>query len=903
MNRMRWLCAVAMASLLPVLSAARAVLSAEGDVAPLVNPGFEADADNDGLPDGWVLIAGDGGKSALSLDRGHTGERCAKVVCEEMKGRWGPGIGQDGTVAVAKGKSYRVSFWAKGEGADRLTVGLHDTSDWRHCGLWNSEYLDEDWRKHEVIFDATKTCSKTTRLQFVVGEEGTFRLDDVKFEEIGPPPNPALFDVTGAKNLVPNASFELGPAGWGTWGADELFGEVDATTAAHGACSFKIALAPDRYPVYYNDYDYKLHGNPSHRAVTDLPLANVGWFPLKEGAPYTLSVWLKSDTPGLAVRAAVRQWPYREAATQFQAGADWARHVFTFTAQRNSGFVTIAAELKDPARDRAALWIDAIQVERGGQATPFEPMRPVEIASLTDKPGNIFHLGEEVALDVRLFNNTAAAARASAQATVTDFFDRPVHEEAMAVEAPPGAAARKRLVPPIPDPGFYRLHLRLQGDGYTQEKEMRYAVIFPYSAAYPGTDSQFGINHAFISDSLMRLAREAGVRWVRGWFLKWDDVEPEKGKFDFSEADAQLDRLLRLGCRVEVCLSTPSNRWATTAPADLKTDTGGECEWSRHWWLPASFDDYENYVFRAVEHGKGRVRHWEVFNEPHDGKGGPNANLDLKANYVKFLERARAGARRADPSALILGAGYDYVGHAYESQKALESVEIISEHAYPGLERAVSWQKRLDGLAGKFEAAGGAKPIWMTEYGVYADDDPDPSTAQSRFMARLGKAGEMEAATHVAQHYVIALGSGVEKIFFHIGNWPWMVNQEHVCGFHMFFEYGGTPRKTYVTHSVLAWMLGPEAKFHRRIEAGPMLFAYEFHTPKQATIAAWRAKRAPIGEPLRAALCAEGVEVRNVAGKDVRQELRELGNSPVYFRCAVADAEKIAQALRQLREP
>ena len=452
------------------------------------------------------------------------------------------------------------------------------------------------------------------------------------------------------------------------------------------------------------------------------------------------------------------------------------------------------------------------------------------------------------------------------------------------------------------DPGFYRLHLCLQGDGYEHHQQVRFAVMFPYAQTYPNADSQFGINHAFVSDHFMRLARDAGVTWVRSWFLKWDDVEPEKGRFDFSEADLQLNRLLKLGYRVEVCLATPSCRWSSSAPADLEGTTGAEAELRRNWWLPTSFDDYENYVFHVVEHFKDRVEHWEVFNEPHGGKGGPGSNLDLKTNYIEFLHHARAGARRADPSCQILGAGYHYVGHAIKQQNALAVMDVISEHAYPRLARPKSWQKRWDQLRETFEAAGGPKPIWQTEYGIYADDDPDPTTARSRFLVHLGKASEREAATHVVEHYVIALAGGVEKVFFHIGNWPWQVNREHGCGFHMFFEYGGLPRKTYVAHNVLAWMLSPEGRFHRRIHAGPRLFAYEFRTPDKSTIVAWRTTQAPLNSEARAALCADHVEVRDVAGKDVRRELKRLGNSPVYFRSELNHADKLGQALLELRD-
>jgi len=888
-----------------VASALIAALSVQppargADPGRVTNPGFEADADGDRSPDGWAFIAGEGGQAALSLGKGHGGQHAAKVECGLRQGRWGPGVGQTGAVAVEKGKYYRVSFWAKGEDVVSLTVGLHDTSDWRHCGLWDSVVLMENWLEYEIIFRARKTCSKTTRLQFGIDTEGTLWLDDVTFAPSGPPRNEAMLDVAGATNLVPNASFELGPAGWGTENADQLFGEVDSTTAAQGKHSFRIDLAPDRYPVYYNDFTYRVHGTPTHGPVTSLPLANMGWLPLSKGEAYTLSLWLKSDTPGLTVRAGVQLWPGPHPSTAFAATTQWKRHAFTFKPAQDSGFVTIEAVLDDPTTGRASLWIDGVQLERAQAPSAFETMRPLEIAALAHKPGNIFHVGDDVALDVVVHNSTDAAMRASWQQAVTDFFGQQVQQAIVSADVPAGSTAHRRVVEPPREPGFYRVHVQLQGE-HKRDQQMRFAVIFPYARTYPGADSQFGINHAFISDHFMRLAQDAGVSWVRSWYLKWDDVEREKGAFDFAEPDLQLNRLLRLGCRVQVCLATPASRWSSSAPAGLAGNTGSEAELRRNWWLPTSLDDYENYVFRVVEHFRDRVKHWEVFNEPSDRKGGPDTNLDLKTNYIRFLRRARAGATRADPTCRIMGAGHHYASHAMEKQGALDHMDIISEHGYPRLAPSRLWQSRWDGLTATFAAAGGPKPIWLTEYGVYADDDPDPTTARSRFTIRLGKASEREAAKHVVQHYVIALASGVEKAFFHIGNWPWRVNREHGCCFHMFFEYGGAPRKTYVAHNVLAWMLSPQAKFHRRVHAGPSLFAYEFRTDEKSTIVAWRVKRATLSPQARSSLCASRVEVRNVAGRDVRSDLKQLDASPVYFRCDTQYADTLAQTLLELR--
>ena len=63
---------------------------------------------------------------------------------------------------------------------------------------------------------------------------------------------------------------------------------------------------------------------------------------------------------------------------------------------------------------------------------------------------------------------------------------------------------------------------------------------------------------------------------------------------------------------------------------------------------------------------------------------------------------------------------------------------------------------------------GGRKPIWLTEYGYYADDDPSiVPMPNSGFDIPL--ASEQLQAAYVVRWNVIMLAGGVDKIFYHAG--------------------------------------------------------------------------------------------------------------------------------------
>jgi len=129
-----------------------------------------------------------------------------------------------------------------------------------------------------------------------------------------------------ALRSIPNASFELGPAGWGSesrhtygWGApmDRLFGQVvEDASAPHGRRCLKIELNDRTRPVAYFDYLVPV------RHAIEAPLAgHVGFIGLEPGRPYVLSAWLRADGDATPVALGVHD-------------LDGRRHVETLSVGR-----------------------------------------------------------------------------------------------------------------------------------------------------------------------------------------------------------------------------------------------------------------------------------------------------------------------------------------------------------------------------------------------------------------------------------------------------------------------------------------------------------------------------------------------------------------------------------------
>jgi hypothetical protein len=119
---------------------------------------------------------------------------------------------------------------------------------------------------------------------------------------------------------------------------------------------------------------------------------------------------------------------------------------------------------------------------------------------------------------------------------------------------------------------------------------------------------------------------------------------------------------------------------------------------------------------------------------------------------------------------------------------------------------------------------GGRKPIWLTEYGYYADDDPAiVPLAHGGFDQPLDS--ELQQCEYAVRWAVLNLAHGVDKIYYHAGTCDGL-NQDSLLG--IFFEYGGTPHKIYAAQAVMAHFLTPTTPFIRRLTLDAATRGYLF---------------------------------------------------------------------------
>jgi len=853
----------------------------------LPNGDFAADSDGNGMADHWAFSGDANVKVTWAREAGPHGGHAQKLTCTWLVGT-GPAthamLAQVNTFSLREGHWYRLTLKAKGEiPSTAVSVAIRQMGPWEDCGLYRMFRVQPNWRAEQFVFRANRDISSNIRLQIWFTEVGTLWLDDVRLVELPGTPREAemryteVVPASDAKNLVPNSSFECGASGWGTvsrefgWGAGgltSLWGRVDDTTAADGRRSFRIDLDRATAPVIGWDYY-----DPVREPVLDPLVGNRGWIEVEAGQEYTLSVHVKADAAGAPCAFAVWEASGGVQRKQFTAIDQWQRVSFTFRPNAKQVFVAVGPDLRDSGIQKATVWVDAVQLERGREATPYALRSPVEVGIEWERPGHLFHSPEEARAFITAYNAADAPTTVQVSVSVTDFFDKVAAEPRLALKLPPRSAARKSLRLGVRDKGYYQLRVAAGSAAVLPINAERFAVIAPAADG----NGIFGMNHAYADPQLLRTSKEIGLAWFRDWSLKWQQVEPEKGRFDFDMTDFQINRVLEAGLSVDALLPFPSSEWSTTAPPDAKgsADLG---EHARVAYKPRDLSEFAEYVRAVVARYQDRVHTWEILNEPlYTGYAVPRATGHTVDDYVALLKAAYQAIKQVDPGAFVIGgiaASPETMAPELIAAGGLYWLDGINIHIYPVFGLPEAYLPGLEKLNALMREAGNPKPIYFTEGAYYGDDDLpfEPFSPGDSLMAPLDS--ELECASYLARLDAILLSQNVKMIIYHAGV-AGGLNRPSVGG--IFFEWDGGPRKMAVSLSVANALFGPEVQFIGSVWDDVRSFA--FHSRGQTVIVAWDEKLRHLALTPRGA----GPRVLDLSGATVEAKRIPLGGTPCYL--------------------
>ena len=871
------------------------------------NGDFERDTDGDGAADGWTF-SGDPQhvKQRLSIDTGREGGKCQRLDCTAFEGGTGwrhAMLCQVDRVKVRKGYLYTLSFWAKGKDVEDyvVNVALQDTDGWKPLGLNSSFVPTGTWQRFEFQFIALRDCAAKSRLQLWFNSTGTIWVDDVVMTEGEAPFGTGLtrpakpLEAEGRRNLVPNASFECGGDGWGSdipyyvsWATrmDRLFGDVVEGDAPHGRRYLKITLDEKTQPVMFFDYLRPL------RHPVKAPLAaSHGFIELERGKTYTLSASMRADKEDTPARLGVRYFGDWTPSGEVRVGTSWKRYSWRFKAGTSPCYVLVGPDLRESKLTSCTLMIDGVQLEAGDVPGDFVVRDPVEVALATQRPGNIFLDGERPRIVVSACNATDAEKTVSVKLTVTDYFDDVVAEKSLRMNLAAGSSREQPADVQLTKRGFYRVRATL--DGRDVRSSLRIAII----PRYTRTDSVIGINHAYGWDPLVKASVDAGILWDRDWSFKWEDIEPEKGKFTFTETDHQVNREIGLGHVVLGLVPFPSANWSSSAPASVnpRREAGNR---EREAYKPRDVDEFRTFVRRTVGHYQSCIRWWQVFNEPiYTNYALPRQSGHTPEDYVRLVQAFHETAKAVDPNCKVLaGTGSFAVGAGSDLDRMLELgllkwCDALDLHTYPRWRPPETLERVLVRVNALMEQNGGRKPIWLTEHGYYAEDDPViiPPTTQD-FCQPLPN--ERVQAEYSIRFNLILLKHGVRKIFHHAGT-STGVNRDNIQG--VFFRFNGEPRKIYAAVAAFTDLFGPDVTFVRELPAGKDARAFLFRDGGRFILAAWQPRE---GDTVKLRVSDRRIALRDIIGNPLAVSESVLTSAPVFAAAEGLGQTEFERAIR-----
>jgi hypothetical protein len=255
-------------------------------------------------------------------------------------------------------------------------------------------------------------------------------------------------------------------------------------------------------------------------------------------------------------------------------------------------------------------------------------------------------------------------------------------------------------------------------------------------------------------------------------YVAWPNLEPKQGEWHFEQLDKYVD--LADEHDVEVLLPLGlSPAWASTRPEERSAYSPGFAA------EPKNMDDWRNYVRTVATRYKGRVRYYEIWNEPnlrsfYSGTVEQMVALSQEAYFT--LKEVDPSITIVSPSATNADSGPPWL-EEYLNRGGGAYADIIGYHFYvtpKPPEAMVPLVSKVQEIRAKYSVSN--KPLWNTETG-WAIANSRGSVDPTR--VNLSKDTKIltteQAAAYVARSYILTWATGIQRFY-------WYAWDNHVMG-------------------------------------------------------------------------------------------------------------------------
>ncbi len=217
----------------------------------------------------------------------------------------------------------------------------------------------------------------------------------------------------------------------------------------------------------------------------------------------------------------------------------------------------------------------------------------------------------------------------------------------------------------------------------------------------------------------------------------WSSMELSRGNYDWSKLDSIVEYMQGKGVDLLFTFGrTP--QWASSSPAQNCAGGPGQCA------PPSDFNDWATFVQAIASRYKGRIKYYELWNEPDAERFWTGTTVQL----VQMAKLAYPIIKQADPAAQVLTPapqgvnGYLWM-EGYFAAGGQQYADTVAFHGYPGYDgqnRAnapETWIKILLNMNSALAYYNVHKPLWDTEFSWEFNDRLADPTQQAAFVARM----------------------------------------------------------------------------------------------------------------------------------------------------------------------
>ena len=253
---------------------------------------------------------------------------------------------------------------------------------------------------------------------------------------------------------------------------------------------------------------------------------------------------------------------------------------------------------------------------------------------------------------------------------------------------------------------------------------------------------------AFDPEKAYDKVSEIGVKWIRIQ-SGWQKTEKEKGVYDFAWLDKIVDNLISRGMIPWMCVCYGNKLYGGMAQ-EVFGAVG----------CPPIFTEeqkvaWHNYCVALAAHYRGRVEHFEIWNEP-DGLHGWEHGVSA-TEFGEFTIHTARALRKGNPASYIIGGALckvniPYLNEAFQTGMANE-IDAVSFHAYHFDDR-------------RLRPSIAALRAMINQYNPSLEIIQGESGAQSRPFGngalKVGAWTPRKQCKHMLRHVITDLGMGVK---------------------------------------------------------------------------------------------------------------------------------------------